>query len=46
LQDLSKIKEVYENFDLVTNRESISIGLMEKEGFNVSKSLNQQRVEK
>lgn len=31
-------KEVYENFDLVTNREEISIGLMEKEGFNVSKT--------
>lgn len=31
-------KEVYENFDLVTNRESISIGLMEKEGFNISKT--------
>lgn len=29
-------KEVYENFDLVTNRESISIDLMEKDGFNTS----------
>lgn len=27
-------KEVYENFDLVTNREPISIDLMEKDGFN------------
>lgn len=31
-------KEVYENFDLVTNRESISIGLMQKDGFDVSKT--------
>lgn len=31
-------KEVYENFDLVTNREEISIGLMRKEGFDVSKT--------
>jgi len=31
-------KEVYENFDLVTNREPISIGLMEKEGFDISKT--------
>ena len=31
-------REVYENFDLVTNREEISIGLMEKEGFNISKT--------
>ena len=31
-------KEVYENFDLVTNREPISIRLMEKDGFNISKT--------
>ena len=31
-------KEVYENFDFVTNREPISIGLMEKGGFNISKT--------
>ena len=29
-------KEVYENFDLVTNREPLSIDLMNKEGFNTS----------
>lgn len=33
-------KEVYKNFDLVTNRESISIQLMAKEGFDVSKTKN------
>lgn len=31
-------KEVYTNFDLVTNREPISIGLMEKAGFDISKT--------
>jgi len=31
-------KEVYKNFDLVTNREPISIGLMEKAGFDISKT--------
>lgn len=30
-------KEVFENFDLVTNREAVSIGLLEKWGFNTSK---------
>ena len=33
-------KEVYANFDLVSNREPISIKLMEKAGFNVSKTKN------
>ena len=31
-------KKVYENFDLVTNREPISVDLMRKMGFNVSKT--------
>lgn len=31
-------KEVYANFDLVTNREPLSIGLIEKEGFDTSKT--------
>jgi len=31
-------KEVYENFDLVTNREPTSIKLMKEAGFNVSKT--------
>ena len=33
-------KEVYENFDLVTNREPVSIGLMKDDGFNVTKTKN------
>jgi colanic acid/amylovoran biosynthesis protein len=31
-------KEVFENFDLVTNRDPISIGLLEKSGFDISKT--------
>jgi colanic acid/amylovoran biosynthesis protein len=31
-------KEVYENFDLITNREPLSVGLMETEGFDISKT--------
>jgi len=33
-------KEVYRHFDLVTNRESISTELLEKEGFDISKTKN------
>jgi len=31
-------KEVYAAFDLVTNREAISVGLMESQGFDISKT--------
>ena len=31
-------KEVYANFDLVTNREPLSIELLENEGFNINKT--------
>lgn len=31
-------QEVYENFDLVTNREAISINLLEEAGFDISKT--------
>lgn len=34
---LAFAKEVFENFDLVTNRESISIDLLKLDGFNVSR---------
>lgn len=33
-------REVYARFDLVTNRESISAMLMEKQGFDLSKTVN------
>lgn len=33
-------KEVFENFDLVTNREAVSIKLLKKWGFNTSKVLS------
>ena len=35
---LNFAKEVFKNFDLVTNRESISIELLKEEGFDVSKT--------
>lgn len=35
---LAFAQEVYKNFDLVTNRESISIGLLRDGGFDVSKT--------
>jgi len=38
LETLSFAKEVYAAFDLVTNREPISLGLMESEGFDISKT--------
>lgn len=31
-------KEVFKEFDLVTNREPVSIGLLEKDGFDISKT--------
>lgn len=37
-ETLAFAKEVYQAFDLVTNREPISIGLLEKDGFDVSKT--------
>jgi colanic acid/amylovoran biosynthesis protein len=37
-ETLNFAKEVYAAFDLVTNREGISIGLMEKQGFDISKT--------
>ncbi|MDO6390228.1 polysaccharide pyruvyl transferase family protein [Pontibacter sp. BT731] len=36
-ETLAFAKEVFENFDLVTNREAVSIDLLTEEGFNVSK---------
>lgn len=35
-KNLEFAREVFENFDLVTNRESISKGLLESYGFNIS----------
>lgn len=37
-QTLPFAKEVFENFDLVTNRDPISISLLKEEGFDVSKT--------
>lgn len=37
---LNFAKEVYENFDIVTNRESLSIDLLKENGFNVSNTLS------
>lgn len=37
-KNLEFAKEVFENFDLVTNRESISIDLLQEYGFNTSKT--------
>lgn len=37
-ETLSFAKEVYAAFDLVTNREAISVGLMENQGFDISKT--------
>ena len=37
-ETLSFAKEVYAAFDLVTNREAVSVGLMENQGFDISKT--------
>ena len=37
---LAFAKEVFESFNLVTNRESISVDLLKKNGFDISKVLN------
>ncbi len=36
IQTLSFAKEVFENFDVVTNREPISIEILKEKGFNIS----------
>jgi colanic acid/amylovoran biosynthesis protein len=39
-QVISFAKDVYKNFDLVSNRESISIDLLKKDGFDVSRTIS------